>query len=28
VGALLVLRVQTDSIENTKPLGKSFWLLS
>jgi len=28
VGDLLVLRVQTDSIENTKPLGKSFWLLS
>jgi len=28
VGALLVLRVQTDSIENKKLLGKSFWLLS
>jgi len=28
VGALLVLRVQIDSIENKKPLGKSFWLLS
>jgi hypothetical protein len=28
VGALLVLRVQIDSIENKKPLGESFWLLS